>query len=155
MDGGGCKLLLPLLLLTGWVAGQRVNPPGAESPLLPQVSHPSPPPKSESSPPLQASTKPVPPPDPLVAGHDLEVGTFYYNRGDYIGALARFEDAIYNDPHSPEGYCRAGDANFKLKHALPARVDWQRCETMAEGSGKWAQHAREQLKKHKEAPGPS
>lgn len=138
-----------------------MNPPVAESPLSPQASHPAALPKAASktasSPPLQASTQPVQPPapDPLVAGHDLEVGTFYYNRGDYIGALARFEDAIYNDPNAPEGYCRAGDANFKLKHALPARVDWERCEKVAEGSGKWARHAREQLKKHKEAPGPS
>lgn len=139
------------------MAGQRVNPPAAESPLLPQVSHAAAAAKSESSAPLKASTQPEhpPAPDPLVAGHDLDVGTFYYNRGDYIGALARFEDAIYNDPDAPEGYCRAGDANDKLKHALPARTDWQRCIAKAEGSGKWARHAREQLKKHKEAPGPS
>lgn len=145
-----------MLLLTAWGVGQRVYAPAAERPLLPQASQAAAA-KTESPLPPRASTKAVQPPapDPLIGAHDLDVGTFYYNRGDYIGALARFEDAIYNNPGAAEPYCRAGDANFKLKHRLPARVDWQRCERAAEGSGKWARHAREQLQRHPAGPGQS
>ncbi|MGH9480974.1 MAG: tetratricopeptide repeat protein, partial [Terriglobales bacterium] len=76
----------------------------------------------------------------------------YYNRGDYIGALDRFQDAIFNDPTDPEAYCRDGDTELKLKHDLPARVAWQRCLRLAE-SGKWADHARRRLAQHP-IPGP-
>jgi|SRR6185312_600129 len=122
----GCWLLLLAALPA---LAQRLNLPPA-----PQ-SVPAPRPAARAAPPK---------PDPLIAGHDLEVGTFYYNRGDYVGALARFEDAIYNDPGSAEAYCRAGDTQFKLKQELPARVDWQHCLKAAE-SGKWADHARKEL----------
>ncbi|MGH9520506.1 MAG: hypothetical protein ACRD2D_12690, partial [Terriglobales bacterium] len=122
-----------MLLLAAWGMGQRVYAPAAERPLLPQARQSAAAAKTESPNPPRASSKAVQPPapDPLIAAHDLNVGTFYYNRGDYIGALARFEDAIYNDPGAPEPYCRAGDANYKLKHALPAQADWERCAQSA------------------------
>jgi len=100
-----------------------------------------------------AARTPGPLPDPLIAGHDLQVGTFYYNRGDYAGALSRFEDAIVNDPTSAEALCRAGDAEEKLKKAAPARTDWQRCLRMASDgptsrdSSHWANHAHKALAK--------
>jgi tetratricopeptide (TPR) repeat protein len=146
-----------LVLLATACAAQRIYEPPAPSPGRSQDAHPTPMPKS--APPAVAKPQlppvvPPPKPDPLVAEHDLRVGTFYYNRGAYVGALARFEDAIYNDPHSPEAYCRAGDAELKLNHFLPARVDWRHCEQAAE-SGKWAEHARKALAKlAKTHPGP-
>lgn len=102
----------------------------------------------------RAEAKAAPPtPDPLIAGHDLDVGTFYYNRGDYVGALSRFQDAIYNDPTDPEAYCRDGDTELKLKHPLRAQAAWQRCLKLAE-SGKWAEHAQKQLRNHPAAAPP-
>ena len=102
---------------------------------------------------VKAPPAPAPSPDPLLAGHDLEVGTFYYNRGDYVGALSRFEDAIVNDSTSEEALCRAGDAEKKLKHAALARQDWQRCLRTASDAPAghdrthWAGHARKALAK--------
>jgi hypothetical protein len=138
-----------LVMLAGVCAGQRIYQPPTPSPGRSQAAHPTPMP--HSAPPATAQPQlppdvPPPKPDPLLAVHDLRVGTFYYNRGAYVGALSRFEDAIYNDPHSAEAFCRAGDAELKLKHYLPAKVDWRHCERAAE-SGKWAGHARQALAK--------
>lgn len=124
------------LFLPGGLAAQRVFAP--------------PPPQLQGEPSVTAvplSQSKTPQPDPLMAGHDLEVGTFYYNRGNYVGALARFEAAIFNDPASAEAFCRAGDTEIKLKQLLPARADWQHCLQTA-GEGKWARAAQKQLKKH-------
>ena len=122
----------------------------AARPALAQRLNLPPPPQSVPAP-QKAAPAPPPEPDPIIAGHDLEVGIFYYNRGDYVGALARFEDAIFNDPASAEAYCRAGDTQLKLKQDLPAKVDFQRCLRAAE-SGKWADHARKELKKSAGSP---
>ncbi len=138
-----------LVMLVSLCAAQRIYEPPAPGPDRSQAAHPAP--ARRTAPPAVQKPQlpplaPPPTPDPLVAVHDLRVGTFYYNRGAYVGALARFEDAIYNDPHSAEAYCRAGDTERKLKHALPAKVDWQHCLQAAE-SGKWAKHARRALAK--------
>jgi len=147
----------------GWALAapaQRLNPPATPAPVIapgtgdqgdntvaklpahesivPQVA-------------FRQNTAPPPSADPLIAGHDLDVGTFYYHRGDWVGALSRFQDAIYNDPHAPEAYCRAGDTEFKLKHGLRAQDDWRRCLQVA-GEGKWAAYARKALAKHKGRP---
>ena len=144
----GSAACLTTLLFSAALAGQRLAPPPPPSPSL----APLPPgaTKSVSSAPLRTSlaSEPVPPkPDPLLALHDLNVGTFYFHRGDYVGALSRFQDAIANDPDSPEPYCRAGDTENKLKHRQSARDDWQRCLLAAADSprGKWARAARKAL----------
>lgn len=170
---GGCRRLA-LLALSWAVLGvgmqaQRVFAPPPETPAPPPALpclKPAPPPAPQpppSAPPGAVAHLPAhetirpqklspPPPDPLIAAHDLDVGTFYYNRGDYVGALSRFEDAIYNQPGAPEPYCRAGDAEFKMNRLLPARGDWQRCEKASEDSGKWGRHARQQLARHPAQP---
>ncbi len=136
-----------LMTLVSLCAAQRIFEPPAPGPGRSQEAHPTPMPRSPSpaiAKPQLPPVVPPPAPDPRVAVHDLRVGTFYYNRGAYVGALSRFEDAIYNDPHSAEAYCRAGDAELKLRHTLPAKVDWEHCLRAAE-SGKWAKHARQAL----------
>ncbi|HVA62711.1 MAG TPA: hypothetical protein VNF74_03215 [Terriglobales bacterium] len=162
----GCRSLAAAavaVLGLGWALAapaQRLNPPATPAPVIapgtgdqgdntvaklpahesivPQVA-------------FRQNTAPPPSADPLIAGHDLDVGTFYYHRGDWVGALSRFQDAIYNDPHAPEAYCRAGDTEFKLKHGLRAQDDWRRCLQVA-GEGKWAAYARKALAKHKGRP---
>ncbi|HET9784129.1 MAG TPA: hypothetical protein VFP94_04110 [Terriglobales bacterium] len=132
------------------LSGQRVHPPAAPGPRGDVQPLPHPPAlKNVPSPQAGASTVQAPQPDPLLAGHDLSVGTFYYDRGDYPGALGRFHDAIFNDPKLAEAYCRAGDTELKLKHLAAARSEWGRCMQVA-GEGKWAAHARRALSDHKE-----
>jgi outer membrane protein assembly factor BamD (BamD/ComL family) len=92
-------------------------------------------------------------PDALLAAHDLEVGTFYFHRGDYVGALARYQDAIQNQPRSAEAYCRAGDAEMKLQRPARAEVAWRRCLQNAadqpgnKDSGHWVSYARQRLQR--------
>lgn len=150
--------MLRALLVTAWVTvgfcggllAQRIYPPGQTGPRPNVVPNPKAKAKIEAGPLFPESTPLVPPaPDPILAAHDLNVGKFYYNRGDFVGALARFDDAIYHDPASAEAYCRAGDTLWKMRRDPPARTEWRRCLEAAHGS-KWAAHAQQQLRKHKE-----
>ncbi|MGH9468125.1 MAG: hypothetical protein ACRD1Y_12305 [Terriglobales bacterium] len=127
---------------------QPPSPPGPRGNLIPHI-----PPAASAPLPLLLDPAPVklPQPDPLRAGHDLEVGTFYYNRGDYVGALARFDDAIYYNPGMAESYCRAADTEWKMRRYAPALAQWRRCLTEG-GSRHWGRYARRQLAKHQERP---
>src|SRR6185312_10109659 len=104
---GRCRLEMMLATvaacLVAGAAAQRLPPRPTPEDLIP----PAAPQTAAAAPAVKAEPQP-PRPDPLMAGHDLEVGTFYFHREDYVGALARFEDAIFNDPESAEAYCRAG-----------------------------------------------
>src|SRR5690348_7306683 len=92
------------LLLVVPLAAQRL-PAGASAGPLPPAR---PVQDSATKTPAQTSSAAVLPtpataaaaPDALLAAHDLEVGTFYFHRGDYVGALARYQDAIQNQPRS-------------------------------------------------------
>ncbi|MGH9486536.1 MAG: hypothetical protein ACRD04_02965 [Terriglobales bacterium] len=135
-------------------AGQRLQAPPPPGP-RPNVQ-PNPALAKNVEPLVLPESKPLvlPKPDPLLAGHDLSVGNFYYRRGEYAGALARFDDAIYHQPALAEAYCRAGDTEWKLHRYPAARSEWGRCLGVAR-SGKWAQHARHQLQKHRMAGPPA
>lgn len=139
------------LVLAPGLAGQRLQPPPPPGPRGAVTPHAVVPAKSASALALPESivVKPPPQPDPLLADHDLKVGTFYYNRGDYVGALARFDDAIYNNPGLAEAYCRAGDTEWKMRRDPAARSEWRRCLMAAHG-GKWSARARHQLQSHAE-----
>ncbi|MGH9475911.1 MAG: hypothetical protein ACRD1C_06225 [Terriglobales bacterium] len=136
-------LILALVLA---VTGQRLLPPAPPGPrgnVVPRTEKRA----SVLALPESLVRPPPPQPDPLLAAHDVNVGTFYYNRGDYAGALARFDDAIYNDPALAEAYCRAGDTEWKLQRDPAARSEWRRCLMAAHGS-QWAARAHRQLAKH-------
>ena len=109
----------------------------AAAPAQPQLLGPS----------ATAPTLPVP--SEIMARKDIETGNRYFQQAHYRGALARFEDAIYNAPAHAEAYCRAGDAEIKLRHRLPARVDWERCLAKAgKTDARWTQHARQALRQY-------
>lgn len=135
--------------MPGVLAAQQLHPPPPVGPRPNIVPNPAARIKSEAGPLFPESTHIAPPaPEPILADHDLNVGKFYYNRGDYVGALARFDDAIYNNPTLAEAYCRAGDTLWKMHRLQPARSEWSRCALLARG-GQWGQHARKELTKHK------
>lgn len=154
------------LLMAAAAGAQRIGPPAdvGPNPVTPSAAAAAAATKNVVRLPAHESMQIVTPPqpDPLIAGHDIQVGTFYYNRGDYVGALARFEDAVYNDPQAAEAFCRMGDTQLKLHHLLPARVAWTHCEAAAkqasqspdkataEDGRKWAAEAQKQLRRHAE-----
>ena len=151
MDGGCSRLLLAVGVLAAVACPQRLNPgqgkpqhTPAASEAAPQPPAPAAPQAAELSAAQPAATPAPAKPDSLLAGHDLEVGIFYFHRDDYPGALARFQDALFNDPTSAEAACRAGDTEQKLKQDDRARPYWQQCLKL-DPEGKWGKTARKAL----------
>ncbi|HXR98889.1 MAG TPA: hypothetical protein VN709_13695 [Terriglobales bacterium] len=150
MDGGCSRLLLAVGVLAAVASAQRLNPgqgmpqnvPVAREEAPAQTAPPAAPaPANKALPPA----KPTPTqPDALLAGHDLEVGIFYFHRDDYPGALARFQHALFNDPTLAEAACRAGDSEQKLNQDVRARQYWQQCLKL-DPEGKWGKTAHKAL----------
>lgn len=85
--------------------------------------------------------------DPAMAAHDIDVGRFYFNRGKYDGALARFQDALAHDGRATEAAYRAGETELKLKQVGAARGYWRQYLD-ADPNGKYAADARKELKRY-------
>ncbi len=153
-------------LLAGAAAGQSIYPPAHPGPQWPArepgvqppaAAHNSPPPqKHPISPTAQANALPgqqfrtAPPPNadfnPGESRHDLKVGNFYYNLGNYVGALSRFRAAFRHDPHNAQGLYRCGKAAKKLKLWQAARNYFQQYLKKFPRGRKW-KSARKQIRK--------
>jgi tetratricopeptide (TPR) repeat protein len=59
--------------------------------------------------------------NPLEAEKDLKVGTFYFKKGNYKGAVNRFREATQWNPGYAEAYLRLGESEEKMKNAKAAR----------------------------------
>ena len=57
----------------------------------------------------------VKPWDPHKAQKDIEVGDYYYKRGNYKGAFMRYDDALKWQDNNAEAMWKAGDSAEKLK----------------------------------------
>lgn len=53
---------------------------------------------------------------PAQAAHDVEVGDFYYRRGDYVGALSRYQGALRHQPNLGDALYGSGRAEYRLGH---------------------------------------
>src|SRR5271163_827243 len=53
--------------------------------------------------------------NPLEAEHDVQIGNYYFKRGNYKGALNRFREATRWNPTNAEAFLRLGDTEEKLK----------------------------------------
>lgn len=53
--------------------------------------------------------------NPLEAQHDLDIGNYYFKRGNYKAAVSRFREATLWNPGFAEAYLRLGDSEEKLK----------------------------------------
>ena len=53
--------------------------------------------------------------NPLEAQHDLDIGNYYFKRGNYKAAVSRFREATRWNPGFAEAYLRLGDSEEKLK----------------------------------------
>jgi tetratricopeptide (TPR) repeat protein len=84
-------------------------------------------------------TKPVEPPEedealkpkeysfnPLQAEKEITAGNFYFKKGSYKAAAARFLEATRWNPGMAEAYLRLGEAEEKQKHKEDARKAYQK-----------------------------
>jgi tetratricopeptide (TPR) repeat protein len=53
--------------------------------------------------------------NPLEAQHDVDIGNYYFKRGNYKAAVSRFREATMWNPGFAEAYLRLGDSEEKLK----------------------------------------
>jgi tetratricopeptide (TPR) repeat protein len=84
---------------------------------------------------ISAQTKPAPPPaqasnqtqapayNPKMAVHDVDVGKFYWKRGDVDGAIARYKDALRYNPNFPEPCLLLGQA-YEQKHDPASAISY-------------------------------
>jgi tetratricopeptide (TPR) repeat protein len=64
--------------------------------------------------------------NPLQANKEIEVGRFNRKRGNWKGALMRFEEATRWNPQSAEAWLLLGDTRVKLKDKPGARQAYEK-----------------------------
>jgi tetratricopeptide (TPR) repeat protein len=73
-----------------------------------------------------ASEKPVVPVhDPARSRKDVEVGRFYLDKGDYQGALLRYQDATATDPSNADAIFGLAQAQHNLKKDTDALKNYE------------------------------
>jgi len=80
----------------------------------PQTQEQEPPEEDESLKPKEYSF------NPLEAEHDLKVGMYYFKKGSYTAAMARFREATRWNPSYAEAFLRLGESEEKLKDKAAA-----------------------------------
>lgn len=91
-----------------------------QQPAAPPPQEQEPPEEDESLRPKEYSF------NPLQADKEIYVGNFYFKRGNYKGAAARFEEATLWHPGSAEAWMRLGEAREKLNDPAGAREAYER-----------------------------
>jgi tetratricopeptide (TPR) repeat protein len=86
-------------------AGQKPKPADQSKPEQEQA----PPEEDESLKPREYAF------NPLEAQHDLQIGNYYFKKGSYKAALARFREATRWNPGFAEAYLRVAESEEKLK----------------------------------------
>ena len=120
---------------------------GAQTPATPQQPAPKQAePPDETNPPEEDES--VAPKkyvlNPLEAKRNIEVGNFYWKKGDYRGALDRYRDATHYNPSSAEAFLRVGEAEEKLHNADKAKTAFEKVIKLAPDS-KFAAEAKKKL----------
>jgi tetratricopeptide (TPR) repeat protein len=82
--------------------------------------------------------------DPLEAKRNIQIGDFYWHKGDYLGAKNRYERATRFNPNSAEAFYKLGKAEEKLHHTDAAKAALQRAIHIAPNS-KIAREAKKDL----------
>lgn len=122
---------LLLLLLLGWACAAAAPPK--------QAPPPDEPPEED------AGEKPrVYAFNPLQASKEIEVGKFNRKRGNWKGAMMRFEEATLWNPQSAEAWMYLGEARAKLKDKPGAREAYEKYLEIA-GDAKNAGEIRKRL----------
>ena len=80
----------------------------------------------------------------LNAAHDVEVGDSSFERGNYKGAVLRYQDALKDKPGDPAIHVRLGRTFEKLKDLPKALEHYTVAETLP-GPARWRQEAHDSL----------
>lgn len=90
------------LVLAGALCAQEPKKP-------PEPKEQQPPEEDESIAPKEYSF------NPLEAEHDLQIGNYYFKKGNYKAALGRFREATLWNPTNAEAFLRLGNSEEKLR----------------------------------------
>jgi tetratricopeptide (TPR) repeat protein len=90
------------LVLAGALCAQEPKKP-------PEPKEQQPPEEDESIAPKEYSF------NPLEAAHDLQIGNYYFKKGNYKAALGRFREATLWNPTNAEAFLRLGNSEEKLR----------------------------------------
>ncbi len=82
--------------------------------------------------------------NPLEAKRNIEIGNFYWKKGDYLGALDRYKDATHYNPNSAEAFLKVGEAHEKLHNSDKAKAAFEKVIKLAPDS-KFAAEAKKKL----------
>jgi outer membrane protein assembly factor BamD (BamD/ComL family) len=82
--------------------------------------------------------------NPLEAKRNIDVGNFYFKKGEYLGALDRYKDATHYNPNSAEAFLKVGEAEEKLHKADKAKAAFEKVIQIAPDS-KFAAEAKKKL----------
>src|SRR5271163_2401773 len=100
----------------------------------------APPPRDDNAPPAEGQIPPdqLPPEEdkakiqqqysfnPVKSNKELPPGEFYFKKGDFKAAAARFREATRWNDGNAEAWLRLGDAEEKMKDSKAAREAWEK-----------------------------
>jgi len=64
--------------------------------------------------------------NPLKSKNQLPIGEFYFKKGDFKAAAARFREATKWNDGNAEAWLRLGDAEDKMKDSKAAQEAWEK-----------------------------
>ena len=99
----------PTILLTGLLVGSALPLPAQQI----SPSTPPPPPPAEPIEPAKPAF------DPYHAEKSMEIGTFYFKKGNYDAAIDRFEEATRYQPTLAKPWRLLGEATLKSRQMCP------------------------------------
>jgi tetratricopeptide (TPR) repeat protein len=82
--------------------------------------------------------------NPLEAEHDVQIGNYYFKKGNYKAALNRFREATRWNPNYAEAFLRLGDSEEKLRDKQAARQAYEKYLALAP-EGKEAESVKKKL----------
>jgi Flp pilus assembly protein TadD len=121
-----------------WAQQDKQNPKKPPEQPKAQQQEQEPPEEDESLAPKEYSF------NPLEAEHDLQIGNYYFKRGNYKAALNRFREATRWNPNYAEAYLRLGDSEEKLRDKPAARQAYAKYLELAP-DGKEAESVKKKL----------
>ena len=87
--------------------------------------------------------------NPVQSKKEVEVGEFYFKKGDYRAAAGRFTEATKWNAGNPEAWLRLGDAQERLKDGKAAHQAYEKYLQLAP-EAKNAPEVRKKLEKLKD-----
>lgn len=84
--------------------------------------------------------------NPVKSRKDVEVGDFYFKKGDFKAAAARYLEATKWNDGNADAWLRLGDAEDRMNDAKSARAAWEKYLQLAP-HGKSAPEVKKKLEK--------